>query len=198
MIVRAVSRAAIIQVLVDPLLKHPYRSAPPPAAAAREQPLVRPRSWWRVAIAAVAAAGGPAGLLLLTACFGFDWLGTGERRRAAETKLRSLPFPIAHDRAWSVDEGRPRAIVDVTVRLKEALSDRDLERWWSTVRELVPQLTVVSGGTTIEMRAWPWRDDDALLLAHLLDGWGRRLHAAQGIAGVDVRWAKHTGPVVSI
>jgi hypothetical protein len=183
---------------VDASNDDPYRSAPGPTVVERARPLTRRRSWRRVAGAALAVASGPLGILLFSAFFGFDWLGTAEQRREADARLRSLPFPITHDRPWAVVTAtRPRPIVAVTVRLEHALDDREGEAWCRRAIDLVPRLTVTADGATITLTSWPWRNQDLTLLAQLMDSWGRALHAAHGIISVDVGWAEG-GPTQSI
>jgi len=176
----------------------PFRSAPA-SPVDHGRPFARRRHWGRLAAATVAVAAGPIGILLFSAAFGFDWLGTADDRRRAEARLRSLPFPITHDGSWSVETGtRARAIVSATIRLKDELGGRDLARWCSAVTELAPRLSVIASGSSIALTRWPWRSDDVLLLAQLLDAWGRPLDAAQGIHSVEVRWARASGPPAGI
>jgi hypothetical protein len=142
-------------------------------------------------------ATGPIGILIYTARFGFDWLGTAEQRREANARLRALPFPITHDRPWVITEDQPRAILSVTVRLEHGLGERDRADWCRAATDLAPRLTIVADGPTITLTSWPWRSQDLLLFAQLMDSWGRALDAAHRILAVDVHWAQG-GPPLSI
>jgi hypothetical protein len=84
----------------------------------------------------------------------------------------------------------------VTVRLESGLDDRECESWCRAANDLVPRLTVIADGATIALSSWPWRNHDLMLLAQLMDSWGRALHAAHRILSVDVCWAEG-GPTQS-
>lgn len=168
----------------------PYRSAST-ATRPTVRPLTRRRPWRRLAGAALAMATGPIGILVFTARYGFDWLGTDAQRRDAEAKLRALPFAV------TPPPSSRRAVVAVTIALEAALGERDAETWSRAAIELVPRLTVVVDGARITLTAWPWREHDLLLLAQLMDTWGRALHATHVIAAVDIAWAEG-GPTQSL
>jgi hypothetical protein len=66
----------------------PYRSTPATSVAGPARPFVRRRHWGHLVATVLAMAAGPGALLILTACVGFDWLGTADERREAYDRLR--------------------------------------------------------------------------------------------------------------
>lgn len=183
---------------MNPLKDDPYRAMPAAAVLESERPFVRRRRWLRLAGAVVAVAAGPMGIVIYTACVGYDWLGTAEEGREAQGLLRSLPFQIVHDRPWVLTEDRPRPIVSATVTLEQSLGWRDAEGWCHAAMDLAPRLKVVADGASITLMSWPWGKQDLVLLAQLMDTWARKLHAGHGIKSVDVRWAERRGPPLSM
>jgi hypothetical protein len=143
-------------------------------------------------------AAGPGALLILTACLGFDWLGTADERRDASDRLRALPFPVTHDRPSVITNDDPRPIVSVTISLAQRMGNRDGDEWCRAANDRAPDLTVIADAATIRLTSWSWRKQDLVLLAQLLDSWGRALHAVHGIRSVDVCWAERRGPPLGI
>jgi hypothetical protein len=84
--------------------------------------------------------------------------------------------------------------VSVKISVEQRMGDRDGEAWCRAANDRAPGLTVIADGASIALTSWSWRKQDLVLLAHLLDSWGRELHAAHGIRSVDVCWAARRGP----
>lgn len=121
----------------------------------------------------------------------------GRRRlTAANRRIAELPFPVTHSRAGAVDaDGYQSRIHTATVRL--AGDHAALAEAATALVAWVPALSVAIHDDALVLTQWPWGSEDLLLLAAVLDGWGRGVHATHAIAEVVVDWGEG-GPRLGI
>jgi len=113
--------------------------------------------------------------------FGAGMIGTGVYRRRAKKILRSPPFRFV----W-LDP--LRALVEVTVRLARAPDDEQVQRIVDALLA-ISDLSISITDDRIALTGWTWNYDDQLLLAYVLDTWGRPVHADLGIAEITATTA---------
>ena len=144
------------------------------------------RRRWPVALLAASSLGaaiaGPGVLALIGyGLFGVGVVDLRMRRRRAVAILRAAPFGV-------VAVEPPRAIDEVIVRLARAPDD-DAARRLGEALIAISDLAIAIDDQRISLTGWRWKYDDELLLAHVLDTWGRRVHADHGIVEVTVAYS---------
>jgi hypothetical protein len=178
----------------------PYRDDEQRAELPRPRPLRR--GLRRFVIPALAAIGGTViavlGAPVAPAFVVAGMVGTGihlalseGRRRRLVAELDALPFPVRHSRASALELWwRDRSpIRSAELRFAAPLDGVVAERIASDVMARVPGLAVVTAADAITLERWQWRGDDLLLLAALLETWGREVHVAHPVAEVFVAWS---------
>lgn len=160
----------------------PYRE---PGAPVRVDPVRNPRRRRRwpmflvwLGMGSPLAAGMLPVALLGFGVFGVGMIGMGVQRRRARKILRSAPFHVT----W-IDP--PTALAEVNIQVARAPDDES-SRQVGEALVAISDLSIAIVETRIELRGWSWKYDDQLLLAYVLDTWGRRVDTAHGIVEITV------------
>jgi len=129
-------------------------------------------------IGAPAALGFPPIALIGLGLFGTGMIATGLHRSRAKKLLRSPPFGVT----W-IDP--PTAIEEVILRLARAPDDEAAQSLAEALLA-ISDLSISIVDDRMSLTGWTWNWDDQLLLAYVLDTWGRRVHAEHGLVGITV------------
>ena len=119
------------------------------------------------------------------------------RRNRARKILAALPFGVITQQAGGLDPWRnPRSISTATLRVTSPIDD-DAAQQLAARLLATANLSITVEDDRITLAMWTWKTDDMLLLAHVLDRWGRTVHASHTIAEVSVVFGAG-GPAPSI
>ena len=114
--------------------------------------------------------------------------------------IESLPFAIRHEPGNDrIPKRSGRAITSLAVVLDAAISDVEIERAVRGAQQVHPALTATDDtvgnphpARVVTFYGWPNQDGDIVVLANLLDTWGREIHELHGTRAVIVRWRTYT------
>lgn len=118
----------------------------------------------------------------------------------ARRVVESMPFTIRHEPGnEKIPQQSGRAITSMAVVLDAEMSDTEIERVVRGAQHMYPSLTATDDvvgqphpARVITFYGWPNEDADIIVLANLLDTWGREIHELYKTRVIVVRWRTYS------